>query len=46
MQISIDTTQFVQFGFVYGHREGSGSLGTKGITGDRTTVVVFGQLNS
>ena len=36
----------VQFGLVYGHREGSGSLGTKGATGDRTTAAVFGQLNN
>jgi len=36
----------VQFGVVYGHRHGSGSLGTKGATGDRTTAAVFGQLNS
>ena len=27
----------VQFGVVYGHVGGSGSLGTKGATGDRTT---------
>ena len=26
----------IQFGIVYGHREGSGSLGNKGVT-DRTT---------
>lgn len=36
----------VQFGVVYGHREGSGSLGTKGATGDRTTAAVFGQINN
>ena len=36
----------VQFGIVYGHRDGSGSLGTKGATGDRTTAAVFGQLNN
>ena len=36
----------VQFGIVYGHREGSGSLGTKGASGDRTTAAVFGQFNS
>ena len=36
----------VQFGLVYGHREGSGSLGTKGATGDRTSAAVFGQFNS
>ena len=35
----------VQFGVVYGHREGSGSLGTKGAAGDRTTAAVFGQFN-
>ena len=36
----------VQFGVVYGHRDGSGSLGTKGATGDRTTAAVFGQFNN
>jgi hypothetical protein len=36
----------VQFGVVYGHRDGSGSLGTKGATGDRTTAAIFGQFNS
>jgi len=36
----------VQFGLAYGHRDGSGSLGTKGGTGDRTTAAVFGQINN
>ena len=36
----------VQFGVTYGHRHGSGSLGTKGATGDRTTAAVFGQFNN
>ena len=36
----------VQFGVVYGHREGSGSLGTKGATGDRTTAAIYGQFNN
>ena len=36
----------IQYGVVYGHREGSGSLGTKGATGDRTTAAIFGQFNS
>ena len=36
----------IQFGVVYGHREGSGSLGTKGATGDRTTAAIFGQINN
>jgi hypothetical protein len=36
----------VQFGVVYGHREGSGSLGTVGSTGDRTTAAIFGQFNN
>lgn len=36
----------VQFGVVYGNRDGSGSLGTKGATGDRTTAAIFGQLNN
>ena len=41
-----NTSASVQFGVVYGHREGSGSLGTIGATGDRTTAAVFGQFNS
>ena len=36
----------VQFGIAYGHVEGSGSLGKKGATGDRTTAAVFGQFNN
>ena len=36
----------VQFGIAYGHRDGSGSLGTKGATGDRTSAAVFGQINN
>jgi len=36
----------VQFGVAYGHREGSGSLGTRGATGDRTTAAIFGQINN
>ena len=36
----------VQFGVAYGHKEGSGSLGTKGATGDRTTAAIFGQFNN
>tara|TARA_R100001163_G_C5065080_1_gene202889 strand:+ start:1428 stop:2444 length:1017 start_codon:yes stop_codon:yes gene_type:complete len=36
----------VQFGVAYGHKEGSGSLGLKGATGDRTTAAIFGQFNS
>ena len=36
----------VQFGVAYGHKEGSGSLGTKGATGDRTTAAVYGQINN
>jgi len=36
----------VQFGVVYGNRDGSGSLGTKGATGDITTAAIFGQLNN
>ena len=36
----------VQFGVAFGNAEGSGSLGTKGATGDRTTAAVFGQLNN
>ena len=36
----------VQFGVAFGHAEGSGSLGTKGATGDRTTAAVFGQVNN
>ena len=36
----------VQFGVVYGHVGGSGSLGTKGATGDRTTAAIYGQFNN
>jgi len=36
----------VQFGVAYGHKDGSGSLGTKGATGDRTTAAIFGQFNN
>ena len=36
----------VQFGVTYGHVGGSGSLGTKGATGDRTTAAVYGQINN
>ena len=36
----------VQFGVAYGHKDGSGSLGTRGATGDRTTAAIFGQFNS
>ena len=36
----------VQFGVAYGHAEGSGSLGTAGATGDRTTAAIFGQFNN
>jgi len=43
---SSNASASVQFGVVYGHREGSGSLGTKGATGDRTTAAIFGQFNS
>ena len=43
---SANASASVQFGIVYGHREGSGSLGTVGATGDRTTAAVFGQFNS
>ena len=42
---SANASASVQFGIVYGHREGSGSLGTKGATGDRTTAAIFGQFN-
>ncbi len=43
---SANASASVQFGIVYGHKEGSGSLGTKGATGDRTTAAVFGQFNN
>ena len=36
----------VQFAVAYGNRDGSGSLGTKGATGDRTTAAIFGQINN
>ena len=35
----------VQFGVAFGHREGSGSLGLVGSTGDRATQAVYGQFN-
>ena len=43
---SSNASASVQFGIVYGHKEGSGSLGTKGATGDRTTAAIFGQFNN
>jgi len=43
---SANASASVQFGVVYGHREGSGSLGTKGASGDRTTAAIFGQFNN
>ena len=43
---SANASASVQFGIVYGHKEGSGSLGTKGATGDRTTAAIFGQFNN
>lgn len=43
---SANASASVQFGVVYGHRDGSGSLGTIGATGDRTTAAAFGQFNS
>ena len=36
----------VQFGVAYGHVGGSGSLGTRGATGARTTAAVYGQINN
>ncbi len=38
---STNASASVQFGVAYGHREGSGSLGTKGATGDRTTAACW-----
>ena len=43
---SSNASASVQFGVSYGHRDGSGSLGTKGATGDRTTAAIFGQFNN
>ena len=43
---SANASASIQFGIVYGHREGSGSLGNKGVTGDRTTAAIFGQFNN
>ena len=40
------STNEPQFSVAYGHYAGSGSLGTKGATGDRTTAAIFGQFNS
>jgi len=36
----------VQFGVAFGHSDGSGSLGTKGSTGDRPAAAVYGQFNN
>jgi len=43
---SANASASVQFGIAYGHRDGSGSLGGIGTTGDRTTAAVFGQFNN
>ena len=43
---SSNASASVQFGVAYGHVGGSGSLGTKGATGDRTTAAVYGQINN
>ncbi len=43
---STNASASVQFGVTYGHVGGSGSLGTKGATGDRTTAAVYGQINN
>jgi len=36
----------VQFGVVFGDRDGSGSLGGVGVSGDRPTAAIFGQFNN
>ena len=41
-----DSEAEIQFSIAYGHIHGSGSLGTKGATGDRTTAAIFGQFNN
>ena len=43
---STNASASVQFGLAYGHTDGSGSLGTKGATGDRTSAAVYGQFNN
>jgi len=43
---SANASASVQFGVAYGHYQGSGSLGTVGATGDRTSAAVWGQFNS
>ena len=43
---STNASASVQFGVAFGNAEGSGSLGTVGATGDRTTAAVFGQVNN
>lgn len=43
---STNASASVQFGITYGHEGGSGSLGTKGATGDRTSAAVYGQFNN
>ena len=41
-----DTTSERQFAIAYGHKGGSGSLGTIGATGDRVTAAIYGQFNN
>tara|TARA_A100001515_G_scaffold136843_2_gene128939 strand:+ start:5525 stop:6544 length:1020 start_codon:yes stop_codon:yes gene_type:complete len=43
---AVNASASVQFGVVYGHAEGSGSLGVVGSTGDRTTAAIYGQFNN
>jgi len=43
---STNASASVQFGITYGHLDGSGSLGNKGATGDRTSAAVYGQFNN
>ena len=39
-----DASSAKQFSILYGHKGGSGSLGKPGVTGNRETAVVYGQM--
>ena len=39
-----DASSAKQFSILYGHKGGSGSLGKPGVTGNRETATVYGQM--
>ena len=43
-KVPSDTTSAKQFSILYGHKGGSGSLGKPGVTGNRETATVYGQM--